>query len=153
MGNRGGGAGRGENRLKKFVERFYCDNTLISYQAMSSPQSFCSQLDPSLTSGVNTLIARFSSLSIEPHREEEVVQARAVKISNIISLFYTFQIHPNKRWAQDLSASPNFFFFLVYTELFGLVFATVTCVVELYKLTCGWERDDRTRKEEERREC
>ena len=60
-------------------------------------------------------------------------------------------MHPNKRWAQDLSASP--IFFLVYAELFGRVFAIVTCVVELYKLTCEWERDDRTRKEEERREC
>ena len=46
---------------------------------MSSPQSSGSQLDPSLTSGVNTLIAPFPSLSIEPHREEEVVQVRAVK--------------------------------------------------------------------------
>ena len=47
---------------------------------MSSPQSSRSQLDSSLTSGVYTLIAPYSSLSIESHREEEVVQSGAVKI-------------------------------------------------------------------------
>lgn len=56
--------------LKDFRNVFYCSNTL--------PRS---QLDPPLTSGVHTLIAPLSSLSIESHREEEVVQSGAVKMT------------------------------------------------------------------------
>ena len=44
---------------------------------MSSPQSSHSQLDPSLTSDVHTLIAPFSSLSIESHGVEQVVESEA----------------------------------------------------------------------------
>ena len=49
---------------------------------MSSPQSSHSQLDLSLTPGVHTLIAPFSSLSIESHRKERIVESgtsRALK--------------------------------------------------------------------------
>lgn len=60
---------------------FYYDEISLNYQAtMSSPQSPHSQLDPSLTSGEHSLIAPFSSLSIESHKDKEVVQSRAVTI-------------------------------------------------------------------------
>lgn len=60
---------------------FYYDEISLNYQAtMSSPQSSHSQLDPSPTSGEHSLIAPFSSLSIESHKDKEVVQSRAVTI-------------------------------------------------------------------------
>ncbi len=73
-----GEPGEERNSVKKdFYNLFYCNYILLSYQAMSSPQSSHSQLDPSLTSDVHTLIAPFSSLSIESHREEQVVESGA----------------------------------------------------------------------------
>lgn len=69
---------------RDFYDLFYCNcdsNSLPSYQIMSSPpQTSHSQIDPSLTSAVSTLIPPFSALSIEPHREEGVVESRASKI-------------------------------------------------------------------------
>ncbi len=44
---------------------------------MSLPPSSHSQLDPSLTSDIHTLIAPFSSLSIESHVVEQIVELEA----------------------------------------------------------------------------
>ena len=46
----------------------------------SPPEPSHSQIDPSLTSAVSTLISSFSALSIESHREEEVVESGASKV-------------------------------------------------------------------------
>ena len=64
-----------------FYKVFYsnCDsNGLLSYQIMSSPPH--SQIDPSLTSAVYTLISPFSALSIGSRREEEVVESGMSKV-------------------------------------------------------------------------
>ena len=74
------GAKLSKQLLRDCDNVFYYVEILLSYQAMSSPQLSRSQLDPSLTSGVHSLIAPFSSLSIESHRDKEVVQSRAVTI-------------------------------------------------------------------------
>ena len=69
---------------RDFYNLFYCNcdsNSLLSYQIMSSPpQTSYSHIDPSLTSAVSTLIPPFYALSIEPHREEGVVESRASKV-------------------------------------------------------------------------
>lgn len=46
----------------------------------SPPQPSHSQIDPSLSSAVSTLISPFSALSIESHRQEEIVESGATKI-------------------------------------------------------------------------
>ena len=86
MGNRWGserdlgGAKTWSKLLKDFYNVFYRKNILLNHQEMSLPQSSHSQLDLLPTLDVYMLIAPFFSLSIESHREEEVVQSREVKI-------------------------------------------------------------------------
>lgn len=62
MARRSGGKTLLKQLLKDRDNVFYYVEILLIYQAMSSPQSSRSQLDSSLTSGVRSLIAPFSSL-------------------------------------------------------------------------------------------